>query len=48
MRKLALALLLLFLPLLVFCQATQKPVLHGQHWMAITGKPLAARIALIA
>lgn len=21
---------------------TQKPVLHGQHWMAITGKPLAA------
>lgn len=23
-------------------QATQKPVLHGRHWMAITGKPLAA------
>jgi gamma-glutamyltranspeptidase / glutathione hydrolase len=23
-------------------QATQKPPLHGQHWMAITGKPLAA------
>ncbi|HSG89723.1 MAG TPA: gamma-glutamyltransferase [Pseudomonadales bacterium] len=22
--------------------ATQKPVLHGQHWMAVTGKPLAA------
>ncbi|MDZ7265242.1 MAG: gamma-glutamyltransferase, partial [candidate division KSB1 bacterium] len=22
--------------------ATEKPVLHGQHWMAITGKPLAA------
>jgi gamma-glutamyltranspeptidase/glutathione hydrolase len=22
--------------------ATQKPVLHGQHWVAITGKPLAA------
>ncbi|MEM1435926.1 MAG: gamma-glutamyltransferase [Pseudomonadota bacterium] len=21
---------------------TQKPMLHGQHWMAITGKPLAA------
>jgi gamma-glutamyltranspeptidase/glutathione hydrolase len=21
---------------------TQKPVLHGNHWMAITGKPLAA------
>jgi gamma-glutamyltranspeptidase / glutathione hydrolase len=23
-------------------QATQKPVLHGKNWMAITGKPLAA------
>ena len=23
-------------------QATAKPVLHGRHWMAITGKPLAA------
>lgn len=23
-------------------QKTQKPVLHGRHWMAITGKPLAA------
>ena len=21
---------------------TQKPVLHGKHWVAITGKPLAA------
>ncbi|MCY4628869.1 MAG: gamma-glutamyltransferase, partial [Acidobacteria bacterium] len=21
---------------------TQKPVLHGKHWMAITGKPLGA------
>jgi hypothetical protein len=21
---------------------TQKPPLHGRHWMAITGKPLAA------
>jgi len=32
---------------LLFCtaapaQRTVKPVLHGQHWMAITGKPLAA------
>ena len=25
-----------------FSQQTQKPVLHGKHWMAITGKPLAA------
>ena len=23
-------------------EPTQKPVLHGRHWMAITGKPLAA------
>src|ERR687893_514704 len=23
-------------------QQTAKPVLHGRHWMAITGKPLAA------
>jgi gamma-glutamyltranspeptidase / glutathione hydrolase len=26
----------------VFAQRTQKPPLHGSHWMAITGKPLAA------
>lgn len=26
----------------VCAQTTQKPVLHGRHWMAITGKPLAA------
>jgi len=25
-----------------FGQKTQKPVLHGKNWMAITGKPLAA------
>jgi gamma-glutamyltranspeptidase / glutathione hydrolase len=25
-----------------FSQTTQKPPLHGKHWMAITGKPLAA------
>ncbi|NTS39572.1 gamma-glutamyltransferase [Flavisolibacter sp. BT320] len=30
----------LFLP--AFSQQTQKPPLHGKHWMAITGKPLAA------
>ncbi|WP_336514218.1 gamma-glutamyltransferase family protein [Pollutibacter soli] len=28
--------------LTVHSQPTQKPVLHGKHWMAITGKPLAA------
>ena len=25
-----------------FAQETVKPVLHGRHWIAITGKPLAA------
>jgi len=25
-----------------FAQRTAKPVLHGRHWMAVTGKPLAA------
>jgi gamma-glutamyltranspeptidase/glutathione hydrolase len=23
-------------------QSTEKPPLHGNHWMAVTGKPLAA------
>jgi gamma-glutamyltranspeptidase/glutathione hydrolase len=37
-------LLLIANMLTVFSQAqsTQKPPLHGKHWMAITGKPLAA------
>ena len=36
--------LLLAAPLLLRAQPvqTQKPPLHGKHWMAITGKPLAA------
>ncbi|WNG50709.1 gamma-glutamyltransferase family protein [Archangium minus] len=41
----ALGLLLVFvlvLPLRLQAQQTAKPVLHGKHWMAITGKPLAA------
>ncbi|MBC7948229.1 MAG: gamma-glutamyltransferase family protein [Chitinophagaceae bacterium] len=39
------AFLLLFIACGVFvsiAQQTQKPPLHGKHWMAITGKPLAA------
>lgn len=36
------ALLLLALPPIVEAQRTAKPVLHGRHWMAITGKPLGA------
>ncbi len=39
--------LLLFLAMIPyarpsFAQRTVKPVLHGRHWVAITGKPLAA------
>jgi len=29
-------------PLSLEAQRTQKPVLHGSHWIAITGKPMAA------
>src|SRR5215213_1449080 len=34
--------LLLALPVRTRAQRTQKPPLHGRHWMAITGKPLGA------
>src|SRR5687767_6202261 len=30
------------IPNALFSQRTQKPVLHGQNWVAVTGKPLAA------
>lgn len=33
---------LLLTSLLLDAQRTQKPILHGKHWMAITGKPLGA------
>src|SRR5438477_270942 len=36
------ALVLLSLPVALPAQRTQKPPLHGRHWVAITGKPLAA------
>ena len=45
---LSLALTLIFMlifalsPLALEAQRTQKPVLHGTHWVAITGKPLGA------
>ncbi len=43
MKKTSLFFLSLFVySLSVFSQKTQKPPLHGRHWMAITGKPLAA------
>jgi len=42
MKKICLLLSVLSITLLTQAQQTQKPVLHGKHWMAITGKPLAA------
>ncbi|MEM6300203.1 MAG: hypothetical protein AAF749_00575, partial [Pseudomonadota bacterium] len=41
---LALVLVLLSAPQAgkVLAQNTAKPILHGRHWAAITGKPLAA------
>ncbi|MBD0279105.1 MAG: gamma-glutamyltransferase, partial [Flavisolibacter sp.] len=33
---------MLLLSCFTIAQQTQKPPLHGKHWMAITGKPLAA------
>jgi len=42
MNKLILSSLLIISQMALVAQPTQKPVLHGKHWMAITGKPLAA------
>jgi len=42
MNRTFLKLIALLLPLAAIGQQTQKPVLHGKNWMAITGKPLAA------
>ena len=35
-------LLLIFLINSAYAQNTNKPILHGKHWIAITGKPLGA------
>src|SRR5258707_8834647 len=32
----------LAMPNQVYSQRTQKPVLYGRHWVAVTGKPIAA------
>ena len=46
MRRIAFAalaaLVSLTLPVVSTAQQTQKPPLHGRHWMAVTGKPLGA------
>ncbi len=39
---LLLATLALGLPALATAQRTERPQLHGKHWVAVTGKPLAA------
>ena len=42
-RAVPLFLMIVFSLASVFAQrTTEKPVLHGKHWLAITGKPLAA------
>jgi gamma-glutamyltranspeptidase / glutathione hydrolase len=47
MRRLALAIALLATLPLTAQIRTQKPPLHGAHWMAVTGKPLAATAGAI-
>src|SRR3954468_23264310 len=46
MKRIAAALLFTLITLTASAQQTliktQKPPLHGSHWMAVTGKPLAA------
>ena len=41
-RFFVVVLALVFNAISVEAQSTAKPVLHGKHWVAITGKPLAA------
>jgi hypothetical protein len=42
MKRIVILLALLCYGQFSYGQQTQKPVLHGKNWMAITGKPLAA------
>lgn len=42
MKKATLIFLICCLSASISAQTTQKPPLHGKHWMAITGKPLGA------
>ncbi len=42
MRRPAIAFALFLIAVSGFAQRTQKPPLHGAHWMAVTGKPLGA------
>ena len=42
MKKISITTFALLIIASLSAQQTQKPPLHGKHWMAITGKPLAA------
>jgi gamma-glutamyltranspeptidase / glutathione hydrolase len=42
MKRFTVLVFTIFIAFTAFSQQTQKPVLHGRQWMAITGKPLAA------
>src|SRR5437763_9933808 len=42
MRRFVVVMLLSLAAVSAPAQRTQKPPLHGRHWMAVTGKPLAA------
>lgn len=42
MKYIISCLIIIFCTAYIQAQPTQKPPLHGKHWMAITGKPLAA------
>lgn len=47
MQKISLFLVAVLVSSTLLAQRTQKPVLHGKNWMAITGKPLAATAGAI-
>lgn len=47
MKRILLLASTLFVVYVASAQTTQKPVIHGKNWMAITGKPLAATAGAI-
>ena len=47
MKQYVKMLIMMSLLSLVYSQRTVKPVLHGRHWIAITGKPLGATALLV-
>jgi len=47
-RALALAAVVLMIGETVQAQSTTKPILHGKHWVAVTGKPLGATAGAMA